>query len=677
MCISILHNHKIKLLIVLELLLYLPTLIFSQDRPFITLLPGTEISQSVRLAPYDYFFFKVPFSPIIIEGNDLVIDCSGAQLFGNDVDKSPALYEHNAVIIRNSKNVRIENFTIQRFKTGILIDNCEDVVIRNAEISYHKRPELLSNYQFEVNEESIEWQQESIPQSAGIYISNSKSITLDKIKLSNNNIGLFSMNSNDIHITNSIINYNSSAGMWLHQCEGASLMHNRLDYNFRGAVTPSIHYKQNGAGLVTTQHSGGLLIVDNAFTHNNIAFVYNQSPYEITTLKSPLLEIHHNNFKVNDIGILLAGYAQIKCSNNSIEQHEIGVQIIGNTQLELLYNHFKSNDNHIESNFASTLSIQDNHFEDGEYVFSFINPIQSGSVKMKFNRVEKIQKLVPSRSELFLLENNLLSITNLTDEPVQKIPATWKHNTFVNQQVDLSFWNKLFRRNKSVPSIIYRQSYPIRTPKIPFKFNPKDNAQNTTIWPYFEMGRHTMISTQFGPYDFKYPLAYLDRDETQIRFTGPPNAAWVVVNSPEGPRQRTGKFNEHTLNYIRFKNPLQSYQFKYEGRPFIGDNGVLHRLDQDYFFNFPQRGWIPFYANTAITLTPEYSTYEILYSSSHEMDLLGSLQNTTRTPYPSKVGWYQLLLEVTPGKPLILSPASTEPIKCFIRSFQPKEAETE
>jgi nitrous oxidase accessory protein NosD len=652
-------------------------LIYSQDRPFITLLPGTEISQSVRLAPYDYFFFKVPFSPIIIEGNNLIIDCSGAQLFGNDSAKSPALYENIAIIIRNSKNVRLENLTIQRFQTGILIDNSEDIIIRNAEISYQRRPELLSNYQFEVTEEKIEWENESVPQSAAIYISNSKSIQLEKVKLSNNGVGLFTMNTTDVQIYNSIINYNSSAGIWLHQSSQASIMHNRIDYNFRGAVTPGIHYKQSGSGLVCTQHAGSLMILDNAFTHNNIGIVLRQSPFEKSNLVAPVLEIHHNNFKVNDIGISVSGHSEIKLSNNILESQEIGFQITGNSISNILYNHFKTNTYHIESNFSSVLLLEDNHFEAGDYVFSYLDPIRTGEIKLRYNRIENVKRLFPRISEIFTLENNLLQVSRLSDESNIKIPSGWRQNTFVNHQVDISFWNKLFKRNKSVPSIIYRQAFPIRTPKVPFRFKPKADAQNTTIWPYFEEGRHTMLSTQFGPYDFKYPIAYLDREEAQIQFTGPPNAAWVVINSPEGSRQRTGKFNEHNLAYTRFKNPLQSYLFKYEGRPFIQDNGVLNRLDKDYFFNFPQRGWIPFYSNTAITLTPETSTYEILYPSSHELDLLGSLQSTTRKPYPSKVGWYQLILEVTPGKTLILSPSSSESIKCFIRTFQPKEAETE
>jgi pectate lyase len=126
---------KLKWLLINSSVIFQGLTLFSQDKPFVILQPGMEITTDIFAAPYDYDFFLTDFKPIVITGENITIDFSGATFYGSAPDKTPDLYNGTALIIRDAKNVRIQNLRIHGFKTALFIENSTDLIIKNCDFS--------------------------------------------------------------------------------------------------------------------------------------------------------------------------------------------------------------------------------------------------------------------------------------------------------------------------------------------------------------------------------------------------------------------------------------------------------------------------------------------------------------------------------------------------------------
>jgi parallel beta-helix repeat protein len=552
----------------------LPGLRAGAQIPELPLKKGMEIRQSCRIKKGEYLLSgnknevfqeknAIKSTPAIIRisGNNLTVDFQEALLQGAAKGQLPGTFSGLAIRI-TGKNVTLRNARIQGYKVAILAENAEGLTLDNCDVSYNYRPRL---YSYREREDFSDWlsyhhneQDEWLRYGAGIYLKNCIGATVKGCKASANQNALLLSGCRNCTVYNNTFQFNSGLGIGMYRSSYNKVMHNRLDWNVRGYSHGFYQRGQDSAGILVYEQSSNNLFAYNSATHSGDGFFLWAGQQ---TMDSGEGGCNDNWLFGNDFSHAPANGIEVTFSRNHIQ---------GNYITECTYGIWGgySYGSHIHGNLISDCktgiaiehgqndTLRQNFFKDdstgialwaraeqpADWVYAQKRDTRSRDMLIDrnvFQEVRKPLKISASQNisvngeNLFFGFEQVLSTEKPNDQlkfwrndlyaPAARVEAQWQHPELATQR-------KLnFDHPDKTPDDLYA---PLQTPMIALKEPDSLPGGMMAGLPYDGLrGRQYIIMGDWGPYDFKRPLAVLDRVEGNtwyFKILGP-QGNWSVV----------------------------------------------------------------------------------------------------------------------------------------------------
>jgi len=461
-------------------------------------------SLKVKKSTYQLSSADMEKPAILIEGNNIIVDFNQADVRGAANLKEPDHFTGVFILIRNSKKVTIKNLRVRGFKVAILANTVEDLVIENSDLSYNYRQKLNSTQEKEDISDWMSYHQnekdEWLRYGAAIYLNNCTRATVRHCRVTGGQNGLMMTSSNDALIYNNDISFNSGIGIGLYRSSRNKFLYNRVNFNVRGYSHGVYRRGQDSAGFLVYEQSNDNLFYKNSATHSGDGFflwagqttmdtgeggcndnliIANDFSYaptngiEVTFSRNAIL---NNRIFDCDHGIW-GGYSfNTSIRNNQFRQNRIAIAIEHGQQNQILYNLFSEDRTAIRL-WARTEQPSDWLYAQKRNTRSRDYLIASNS----FNRNPVVFDIKNTRG-VQILDNTLsgAGIEFRIDSTVTGIDSVG------NDEI-----------RESIISDTVRWSVPkISRPNDPFLGNGKLR------------GRQNMLITEWGPYDFRYPIIW-------------------------------------------------------------------------------------------------------------------------------------------------------------------------
>ncbi|MFN0216754.1 MAG: right-handed parallel beta-helix repeat-containing protein [Saprospiraceae bacterium] len=248
-----------------------PTLLFAQTSE-ITLSKGLIITESCKIMPGKY---AIPASSeketcITISGENLVVDFQNAELRGAEEGILPNKFTGTAIVVKG-KNITIKNALARGYKMALFAENVAGLNLENCDFSYNYRPRLRSIREREDFSDWLSYHHNELDEwmryGAGIYLKNCERPIVKGCRITGCQNALLMTGCNDGMVYNNFFTFNSGLGIGLYRSSRNKLMHNRLDWNVRGYSHGFYQRGQDSAGILLYEQSNQNTIAYNSATH--------------------------------------------------------------------------------------------------------------------------------------------------------------------------------------------------------------------------------------------------------------------------------------------------------------------------------------------------------------------------------------------------------------------------
>ncbi len=517
----------IRLTTVSLLLLFFHNWVFAQD---IVLKPGIKIIKSTKIkkATYDLKNSGSPDKPaVIIEGEGITIDFSQANLVGNRDINHPDIYQGIAVLVQNSRKVTIKNLTAKGYKVALLARNVEELVIENCDFSYNYRPRLQSSQQKEDVSDWLSYHQnekdEWLRYGAGIYLSQCRKAVVKNCRITGNQNALLMTSCTDGRIYNNDFSFNSGLGIGMYRSSGNRIAYNRIIFNIRGYSHGIYQRGQDSAGILVFEQSNSNVFYKNNVTHSGDGFFLWAGQ---TTMDTGKGGCNDNLLLENDFSYAATNGIEVTFSTNTISGNRIfecenGVWGGYSFNTVIRNNRFRNNKVAIAIEHGQENSISYNLFDQDKQAIRLWaiekQPADWGYVQ---NR--------DTRSRGYRIVSNSFN----RNPVVFNFSRTNGLNVFSNT---FSGYEQLFKTDSTVAGLDTTMYYEIldqvdTSVSLPGIATPADPFKGTGKWA----GRKNIRITEWGPYDFRYPLIWNSNPVDtsawmEFELLGP-KGKWVIKN---------------------------------------------------------------------------------------------------------------------------------------------------
>lgn len=234
---------------------------------------GLIIKNSCKVAPGKYVLGNAEGTGyvILISGENITIDFQQAELRSPADINAPQLFTGIGIMVKG-KNITLKNAIAQGFKIGLMADSVENLRLDHCDFSYNYRPRLRSIREREDfsdwlsyhHNENDEWQR----YGAGIYLKNCTKAVVKACRVTGCQNALLMSRCDDATVYNNFFCFNSGLGIGLYRSSRNKLMHNRLDWNVRGYSHGFYERGQDSAGILLYEQSSNNTIAYNSVTHS-------------------------------------------------------------------------------------------------------------------------------------------------------------------------------------------------------------------------------------------------------------------------------------------------------------------------------------------------------------------------------------------------------------------------
>lgn len=266
----------------ISILLIIPACLFAQT-PEITLTQGLVIKNSclVKTGAYTLQAGAETFadssgrsnlaSTITIEGDGITVDFQAAELRSTADIKRPDKFSGLAILVKG-KNITLKNAIVRGFKIALFANGADNLRLENCDFSYNYRPQLQS---IREREDFSDWlsyhhneKDEWMRYGAAFYLKNCRSVTVKGCRATGNQNALLMTGCDEGVVYNNFFHFNSGLGIGLYRSSRNKLMHNMLDWNVRGYSHHFYERGQDSAGILLYEQSNENLIAFNSVTHS-------------------------------------------------------------------------------------------------------------------------------------------------------------------------------------------------------------------------------------------------------------------------------------------------------------------------------------------------------------------------------------------------------------------------
>jgi parallel beta-helix repeat protein len=523
----------IKRILLTIFIIFLASVLHAQDKP---LTSGMKISKSTRIRKGVYKIdahVKSEEAVITIEGNNITIDFNNAELKGSNKTKRPDEFAGLAILIMNSKNVTIKNLVAKGYKVALRATNVEKLTLDNCDFSYNYRQHLnstqekedLSDWMSYHHNEKDEW----LRYGAAMYLRDCNFATIRNCKVTGGQNALMLMECNDGLIVNNDFSFNSGIGIGMYRSCRNKVMYNRIIFNVRGYSHGVYKRGQDSAGILVYEQSNENLFYKNNVTHggdgfflwagqttmdsgkggcNDNVIMSNDFSYaptngvEVTFSRNTIVD---NRIFECDHGIW-GGYSfESNISSNKFRNNRIGIAIEHGQQNKVIYNVFYKE--------KEAIRLWGNKEEPSNWGYPKYRDTRSRDYSIVANTINKVPVAlnISHTENLVVFNNSFLDCDRIfkSDSTVINLDTTLNDELALQLSMDTGM---------SVPSVI--------KPNDPFK-------SSVSL-----AGRKNIFITEWGPYDFRYPLIWNTNpvsksDTMEFELLGP-KGKWSLLSSEGG-----------------------------------------------------------------------------------------------------------------------------------------------
>lgn len=268
---------------VLLFFLFLFPVLLTAQIPAFTLRQGLVINSTCKVEsdgsplPGSSETFAAPadlasLTPVItIEGNDMTVDFQGVEMRSSADPTRPDLFTGLAILVKG-RNVTLKNAIVRGYKIALLANGVEGLRLENCDFSYNYRPRLRSTREREDfsdwlsyhHNENDEWMR----YGAAFYLKNCPKATVKGCRATGCQNALLMSGCDDGLVYNNFFHFNSGLGIGLYRSSRNKVMHNMLDWNVRGYSHGFYERGQDSAGILIYEQSSENLIAFNSATHS-------------------------------------------------------------------------------------------------------------------------------------------------------------------------------------------------------------------------------------------------------------------------------------------------------------------------------------------------------------------------------------------------------------------------
>ncbi|MEO6253549.1 MAG: right-handed parallel beta-helix repeat-containing protein [Ferruginibacter sp.] len=508
-------------IIFFTLILLQARVIKAAEPPSIELTRGMIISSSVKVKKGNYpinGYDSLNRPVILIKGNNITVDFDNALLQGS-VDKQLPNQFYGLAILIKGNNITLKNARVTGYKVAIMAEGCKNLTIENSDFSYNYRQQLQSNW---LHEDVSDWMSfhhnendEWLRYGAGIYLKDCKEAKIRNNTITGGQCALMMMRSDDGVITDNDFSFNSAIGIGMYRSSRNNILHNKIDFNVRGYSHGYYNRGQDSAGILIFEQCNDNVFAYNSVTHGGDGFFLWAGQ---TTMDTGEGGCNNNYVYKNDFSYAPTNGVEITFSKNKIIENII-----------------KECDHGIWGGYSWQTSINNNRFE-GNRIGIAIEHGQSNSISgnsFENNKVAAIKlwarKTQPSdwgyankrdtRSMNYDLWYNNFKNENIAVDVMLTYGLTFSDNKYENVKTQL-------KKDSAVEGI---------------RIDPTDLVDTTAVIPEilsiwkkkdipaagFKKGRNQIRITEWGPYDYHYPIIFLKKIDSN-------NVYYFDVLGPKG-----------------------------------------------------------------------------------------------------------------------------------------------
>lgn len=558
---------------------------------------GMRITKSIIMAPG---FYSLPSSDtntiqkqggvIVIEGKNIVVDLAGVVLdgAGNKSSFAPDQFTGIAIEIKlGSSHITIKNATIKGYKIGIKADHVEALTIDNCDLSYNYRDALKSNFEKEDesdwmsfhNNENDEWMR----YGAGLYLKNCKGATITNNTVTNGQCGLMLTSCNNALITDNNFSFNSGIGIGLYKSSYNNINHNQLDFNVRGFSYKKYRRGQDSAAILVFEQCNHNIFAFNSATHSGDGFFLWAGQ---TTMDTGIGGCNDNFIYGNDFSYAPTNGVEVTFSSNLIMKN-----IITNC------------DHGVWGGYSYETDITDNIFsgnriaiaiEHGQNINIALNRFKGDKTGIKLWSREtqppdwKFAQLKNTASKNYYIATNSFENNNTVYDIMGTDSIYLSGNTKINTAQQYKLGARIHELDSTKENEEVGLDYAID------KRLQKVKATSVPLTS-FRHGLEEIRITNWGPYNFEYPLVWLKSiDSTGLyhfEVLGSITASWrlhsmngfTIVDSLTGvfPATFTALPTSNTGAATTTKNIV----FEYTGPDYTNQFGVTQKSGSLFSFN--------------------------------------------------------------------------------------------
>ena len=471
----------------------------------ISLMRGMKITKSSKIKKGNYLLPALSADKwvILIEGNGIVVDFNQVTLRGSSNPSKPDEFRGICVLLRNSKNVTIKNLVAKGYKIALKAENVENLIIEQCDFSYNYRKQLnsiaekedVSDWMSYHHNEKNEW----LRYGAAIYLLDCKSAVIKNNRVTGGQNALMMTRCNDGLIFNNDFSFNSGIGLGMYRCNRNKVAFNKMNFNVRGYSYGIYNRGQDSAGILVYEQSNENLFYNNSVTHSGDGFFLWAGQTTMDTGKGGCNDniIANNDFSyapTNGIEVTFSrnyisgnrifecdhgiwgGYSyETTITNNQFRNNRIGIAIEHGQDNRILYNLFSGDKEAIRLWARKTQPLdwgyaKNRDTRSRDYLV-MNNSFNRNPLVYNLRLSERIYvygNTVSGAAEVYKIDSTLTALDTLENEMLNQKIAT-------EQQLEL-------------PAI--------------------DGAIDTFTGGGKYAGRKNIMITQWGPYDFRYPIIW-------------------------------------------------------------------------------------------------------------------------------------------------------------------------
>jgi parallel beta-helix repeat protein len=553
---------------------------------------GMHISKSILLAPGQY---ALPTSDtnaiqkqggvIVIEGKNIVVDLAGVVLdgAGNKPAFAPDQFNGIAIEIKpGSSHITIKNATIKGYKIGIKADSVFALTIDNCDLSYNYREALKSNVE---KEDEVDWMsfhnnenKEWMRYGAGIYVTNCQNAVITENTVTNGQCGLMLTKCNNATVVDNNFSFNSGIGIGLYRSSYNNINHNQLDFNVRGYSYKKYRRGQDSAAILVFEQCNHNIFAFNSATHSGDGFFLWAGQ---TTMDTGLGGCNDNFIYGNDFSYAPTNGVEVTFSSNLIMKNTIkdcdhGVWGGYSYETDITDNTFSGNRIAIAIEHGQNLNIALNRFKNDKTGIKLWSRATQPS-DWKYAQIKNTD------SKNFWIATNTFKDVKTAYDIMGTDSLTFSGNTIENVSTSFKLGDRIHEldSNKENEEVGLDYATDIRLQKV--------KATSTPL-THFPVGLQEMRITNWGPYNFEYPLVWLKSIDSaglyHFEVLGNITASWhlksisgfTIVDS------LTGVFPAE-FTALPITSNARSIVFEYTGPDFKNQFGVLEKSGSLFGYN--------------------------------------------------------------------------------------------